>query len=132
MSVYKKLSAPLAIAMIVSLSGCAAAAVGAAGAAGGIAYTDRGAKGDLKGDPSQINQNAKKVFQDMNIHVTDTSSSKAGKERSLEGKSGTMDVSVDMEQQTSGLTHVEVVAKEGTLKWNKDYARDVLAKITEK
>ncbi len=119
------------LTMILYLSGCAAAVVGAAGAVGGIAYSDRGAKGELKGDTSKVNQEAQKVFKDMGIKQTATSTESSGQERTLDGKTGTMKVSVEMKQQPSGTTQVEVIAREGTVKWNKDYAKDVLAKIAQ-
>lgn len=116
----------------VNLSGCAAAVVGAAGVVGGVAYTDRGAKGDIRGNVAQVNEAAKEALQDMKIRVTGSEMAKSGKEKSLEGKSTKADVSVKMTQGPSEVTHVEVIAREGTVHWNKDYAREILAKIASR
>lgn len=117
----------------VQLTGCAAAALGgaAAGAAGAVAYSDRGAKSDVKGDPQRINQKAEQVFSDLSIRTTGTQSKENG-ERELTGKAGDKDITVQMTPAGNGTTHVEVIAKEGTVKWNKDYAKDLLSKIVEK
>jgi hypothetical protein len=115
------------------LAGCAAAALGgaAAGAAGAVAYSDRGAKSDVKGDPQAVNQKAEQVFSDLSIQTTGTQSKENG-ERDLTGKSGNKDITVQMSPAGNGITHVEVIAKEGTVKWNKDYAKDLLSKIVNK
>ena len=112
-----------------SLTGCAAAAVGAAGAAGGIAFTDRGAQGDVKGDVEQVNQRANQALKSMGIQITGNEMKSSGKEQSLSGKSGGTDISVKMTQAATGTTHIEVIAKESAIKWNKDYAKEILAKI---
>ncbi len=126
------LSLMLSTAALSTLSGCAAAAIGAGGAAGGIAFTERGAKGDVKGPVSQVNERAKEALQEMQIQVTGNSSQNSGKEQSLDGKSGSTEVSVKMSQSAHDMTHIEVIAKEGTLKWNKDYAQTILSKIIHK
>lgn len=113
----------------IGLGGCAAAAVGAGGAIGGIAYTDRGAKGDVKGDVKTVNRQATAALHEMNIRITGSEVKEAGKERTIDAKSDKAEVSVKMTQATGNTTHVEVVAQESTLKWNKDYAKQVLASI---
>jgi hypothetical protein len=127
------LTAGIFLASLAQLAGCAAAAVGgaAAGAAGAVAYSDRGAKSDVKGDPQSIHQKAEKVFSDMAIQTTGTQTKENG-ERDLSGKSGNKDISVQMTPAANGTTHVEVIAREGTVKWNKDYAKEILSKIVEK
>ncbi len=114
-----------------SLTGCAAAAVGAAGAAGGIAYTDRGAQGDVKGDVEQVNQRATHALKSMGIQITGSELKNSGREQSISGKAGGTDVSVKITQAGAGTTHIEVIAKESTLRWNKDYAKEILAKIVQ-
>jgi hypothetical protein len=121
------LCASLTVASV--LSGCAAAVLGGAGAAGGIAYTDRGAKGEVKGNVDQVNQAAQSALQSMNIQVTGNEMKNSGQERTLAGKSGQAAVTVNMTQAGTNTTHVEVIAKEETFKWNKDYAKEILAKI---
>ena len=64
--------------------GCAAAAVGA-GAAGGIAYSDRGAKGDMKGKVTSVNQKAETALREMGIKITGNESKNSGGEKDLTG-----------------------------------------------
>lgn len=117
----------------VQLAGCAAAALGgaAAGAAGAVAYSDRGAKSDVKGDTQDINNKAQQVFSDMGIQTTGTQTKENG-EHDLTGKAGDKEITVQMTPAGQNATHVEVIAKEGTVKWNKDYAKDLLSKIVNK
>jgi hypothetical protein len=123
----------LVLTSMAQLTGCAAAALGgaAAGAAGAVAYSDRGAKSDVKGDTQSVNQKAEAVFSDLSIQTTGTQTKENG-ERELTGKSGDKDITIQMTPAANGTTHVEVIAKEGTVKWNKDYAKDILSKIVEK
>ena len=111
-------------------SGCAAAALGAgAGAVGAAKYTDRGATADLKGSPLQIDQHAEKAFRDLGIKKTGSSTENSGTEQKLDGTKEDMNVSVDITPGQNGVSHVEVIAKQGTFKWNKDFAKSVLDKI---
>ena len=128
---FALLAITLSFSAASGLAGCAAAALGG-GAAGGIAFTERGARGDVKGDVGRVQSQAKQALQEMNIQVTGNASQNSGKEQSLDGKSGNTEVSVKMNQTTSDMTHIEVIAKEGTLKWNKDYAQQILSKIVNK
>lgn len=111
------------------LSGCATAAVGAAGAAGGIAYTDRGAKGEIKGNTADVNQAAQSALKEMNIKLVGSEVKEGGREREIQGKKGGTDITVKMNQERSDTTTVEVIAREGTIKWNKDMAKNILSKI---
>ncbi|MFL5814479.1 MAG: DUF3568 family protein [Bdellovibrionia bacterium] len=130
---FRLLTFGLVLTSMVQLTGCAAAALGgaAAGAAGAVAYSDRGAKSDVKGDTQSINQKAEAVFSDLSIQTTGTQSKENG-ERELTGKSGDKEITIQMSPAANGTTHVEVVAKEGTVKWNKDYAKALLSKIVDK
>jgi len=112
-------------------SACAAAAIGAAGAVGGVAYTDRGAEGEIKGDVEQVKRRATEVLQNMGIQITGNEMKKSGKEQSINAKSGSTDISVTMTQAATGTTHIEVLAKESAIKWNKDYAKDILSRIVK-
>jgi hypothetical protein len=114
-------------------TGCAAAAVGAAGGAvGAIAYTDRGAEGVAKGEVHTVNQQSRAVLKNMGLQITGSEMKEAGKEQELTGKKTGMTVTVKMTHSTAGTTHIEVIAQESTFKWNKDYAKDVLARIVNR
>jgi hypothetical protein len=51
--------------------------------------------------------------------------------QSISGQAGGTDISVKMTQAGAGTTHIEVIAQESTLRWNKDYAKEILAKIVQ-
>jgi uncharacterized protein (DUF849 family) len=120
----------MATAWALSLTGCAAAAIGA-GAAGGIAYTERGAKGTAKGDVAAVTEKSRQALQNMGVQVTGSEIKNSGAQASLTGKSGSKDVTVSLNSAQGNMTQVEVVAKEGALKWNKDYAGQVLSNIVQ-
>jgi len=123
----------LAAFLAAAAQGCAAAAIGAGvGAAGGIAYTERGAQGDVKGDVRAVNQRAQSALREMGIKITGTQMKEAGKEQELQGKSkDDKDVSVKMALAGQDSTRVEVVARKGALQWDKDYAKEVLNRIVQ-
>jgi hypothetical protein len=90
-----------------------------------------GASGEVKGNVFEINQRAHAVFNDMNIHMVSSESKNAGTEQTLGGTSGNEDVTINMTTSGPETTRVEVVAKTGTLDWDKDYANKVLSKILQ-
>ena len=115
--------------------GCAPAVVAGAatvGAVGGIAYTDRGAQGDVQGSPDDVRRDAQAVFNHMGIATTGYSMKNGGAERELKGKSSTADVKVSIVATSPTTSRVEVDARQGTLSWNKDYARQVLTGIVQR
>ncbi|MGZ3688416.1 MAG: DUF3568 family protein [Bdellovibrionota bacterium] len=113
-------------------SGCAAAAVGAAaGVAGTIAYSDRGVKAEVKGDPQTVAKQTEAVFKKKGIATTNTAVKNSGKEQDLQGNGPTAEVSVSIVSAGKNTSHVEVVAKQGSFKWNKDYAKEVLSDIIQ-
>jgi hypothetical protein len=114
--------------------GCAAVAVGAvagAGAVGAVAYSQRGAKGDVKGGVEQVRRQTELTFAQMGINTTATASKNAGAEQDLQGKVQGMDVSVKIVAVSPQVSHVEVEARSGSLSWDKDYARNVLSRIVQ-
>ncbi len=119
-----------AIALML-LSGCAAAAVGAGAAIGAVAYSDRGAKSDVKDSVSHVDERTAKIFREKGIHQTGSEVAKSGDERTLKGKQGDRDITVEMKRTAPDVTHVEVIAKSGTVKWDKDYAKELLQSIVQ-
>jgi hypothetical protein len=115
-----------------AVGGCAAVAGAGAGTAAGVAYSDRGAQGDAKGSLQDVSKRAEDVFKQMGIQPTETSTKNAEGKRELKGKQGDTDVTVQMKSTGKDTTHLEVIARQGTLKWNKDYAKNVLQQIVQK
>ena len=120
----------LALGLAASATGCAAAA--AAGAAGAIYATTRGV-GSLVASPiDQVAARSETVMRDMGI-VQDASSTKnSGANRELKGKHGDLDVTIQLAQQDTATTKVEVYARKNLAEWDKDYAHQVLEKVIEK
>ncbi len=112
-------------------AGCLAAA--AAGAVGAVYVTKRGAESLVTTSVSKTYDATRQAFQDMGISETKNSRDVNGstEKRSLEGKSNDLEIEVGLKTQGSG-PHVEVVAKKSRVTWDKDYAKQLLAKIVEK
>jgi hypothetical protein len=116
--------------LAVTLSGCAAAVIGAgAGGAGMAAYTERGAKADLKGTISALRSNVEAVYREKGLTIYERTTKDEGAQELIRGKAGNFDVTTTLTSSGQNLVHVDVVAREDTLKWNKDYAKDLLARI---
>jgi hypothetical protein len=71
-------------------------------------------------------------MREMGIVQEAASTEKAGAKRELKGKHGDLDVTIQMEQQDSATTKVEVYARKNLAEWDKDYAREVLQSIVKK
>jgi len=113
----------------VGAAGCAAAAV--AGAAGAIYATTRGVESLVASPIERVVGDAESVMKNMGIVQDATSSDNGGAKRELKGKHGDLDVTVQMEQQDSATTKVEVSARKNLAEWDKDYARQVLERIVK-
>jgi hypothetical protein len=120
----------LAFSLALGTSGCVAAA--AAGAAGAIYATSRGVESVVNGSADNVAARTREVFKEMNIVEDAASVKESGAKRELKGKQGDLDVTVQMEQQDSTTTKVEVAARKNLAEWDKDYARQVLERIVKK
>ena len=118
--------------------GEAFAAAVSAGAAGAIAYTDRGATSDVKGNVQEVAQHTEAVFKDMGINKTDSSIKDSGKKQEINGKvsnpniTDVKDVSVTIKSVGENQANIDVIAKKGAIRWNKDYAKEILSNIIAK
>jgi len=113
----------------VGAAGCAAAAV--AGAAGAIYATTRGVESLVASPIDRVVADAESVMKSMGIVQDATSSEKGGAKRELKGKHGDLDVTVQLEQQDTATTKLEVYARKNLAEWDKDYARQVLERIVK-
>jgi hypothetical protein len=120
----------LGFSLVIGTSGCVAAA--AAGAAGAIYATSRGVESVVKGSADNVAARTRAVYKEMGIVEDAASTEAAGTKRELKGKKDDLDVSVQMEQQDSTTTKVEVSARKNLAEWDKDYARQVLERIVKK
>jgi hypothetical protein len=119
---------PLAAALL--STGCLAAA--AAGAAGGVYLTSRGAESVVEGSVDQIAGRAESVMGEMAIVKEGESTEDQGDKQVLRGKKGDLDITIEIERESENTAKVEVTARENLAEWDKDYAKEVLSRIVEK
>jgi hypothetical protein len=119
----------VALVLATSATGCVAAA--AAGAAGAIYATTRGVESLVARPIDAVAVRAEAVMKEMGIVQDASSTQKSGAKRELKGKHGDLDVTIDLQQQDSATTKVEVYARKNLAEWDKDYAHQVLEKIIQ-
>lgn len=113
-----------------ALGGCFLLAAGA-GAAGAIAYTNRGASSSIAGSVDATFNRATAAFSAMGITETGRSTDDSGATRRLTGKQGDTEVNVEMKRESNDVTKVEVVAARNTVDFDKDLAKRVLDRIMQ-
>jgi Protein of unknown function (DUF3568) len=120
----------LALAAALLSTGCLAAAAG--GAAAGVYLTSRGAESVIEASVDQVASRAEAVMGEMGIVKEGESTEDQGDKHVLKGKKGDLDVTIDINRESSTTTKVEVTARENLAEWDKDYAKEVLNRIVEK
>jgi hypothetical protein len=120
----------LLFALVLPSTGCLAAA--AAGAAGGVYATTRGAESVVEGSVDQIAGRAEAVMSEMGIVKQGESTEDQGDKQVLKGTKGDLDITIDIKRESPTTAKVEVTARENLAEWDKDYAKDVLSRIVEK
>ena len=122
--------AALAVGLVTAtVGGGACVAAAAAGAAGAVYATTRGVESRVASPIDRVVASSESVMKDMGIVQDATSSDNGGAKRELKGKHGDLDVTIQMEQEDTATTKVEVYARKNLAEWDKDYARSVLDKI---
>jgi hypothetical protein len=111
-----------------SVSGCFLVAAGA-GAAGAIAYTNRGATSDVAGTVDQVFDRTVAAFQQAGISETGRSTANNGEQRKLIGSKGEYEVTAELNRSSDKTTKVEVTAKKSPVEYDKEMAKDVLDRI---
>jgi hypothetical protein len=118
------------LALALPSTGCLAAA--AAGAAGGVYLTTRGAESVVEGSVAEVAARAETVMTEMGIVKEGESTEDQGDKQVLKGKKGELDVTIDIDRESSTTAKVEVTARENLAEWDKDYAKEVLNRIVQK
>ena len=121
-----------AIALSFALSGCVLAAAGA-GAGGGIYLTCRGVESVIPAPLDDVASATERTFAALEIRRTGLEIDDEDDRRIYRGepREGDPDVTVVLETEDSGSTHVEVIARTSAVTWDKDYARTVIERIVE-
>jgi hypothetical protein len=112
------------------MSGCLLAAAGA-GAAGAVAYSNRGATSDIALSVDSSFARATSAFSALGIAETGRATADSGATRRLTGKQGALEVTVEMKRSTATVTRVEVIARESAVDYDRDFARRVLNRILQ-
>ena len=124
--------AKLAFGALLALPAPACLAAAAAGAAGGVYFTTRGAEALVEGSVDDVAARADAVMSEMQIAKDASSTENGGDERQLKGKRGDTDVTISMQRESPTTTKVEVTARENLAEWDKEYAQQILQRIVEK
>jgi hypothetical protein len=123
----------LALALVaLPAGGCLAVAAGA-GAAGAIAYSERGAESRVSGNVSAIEADARAVLAGMGIAM-DSHDPQGGNENQsiVSGMQGETRIRVEIERESSTTSEVMVTAREGTLDYDREMSRDILSRIMDR
>lgn len=121
----------LALIAALALPSTACLAAAAAGAAGGIYVTSRGAESVVQGSVDQVAARAQTVMNQLQIVKSGESTEDGGDRRELKGKKGDLDVTIQLRRESPTTTKVEVTARENLAEWDKEYAERILRQIVE-
>ena len=108
--------------------GCFLVAAGA-GAAGAIAYTNRGATSVVAGTVDRVFDRAVAAFQQTGITETGRATEERGQQRKLIGTKGEYEVTAELNRTTDSTTKVEITARKSAVEYDKEMAKDVLNRI---
>jgi hypothetical protein len=111
--------------------GCFLVAAGA-GAAGAIAYTNRGATSNVAGTVDQVFERTIAAFKQAGITETGRSTANNGEQRKLVGTKGEYEVTAELNRVNASTTKVEVIARKSAVEYDKELAKDVVNRILTK
>jgi hypothetical protein len=117
-------------ALVLPGTGCLAAA--AAGAAGGVYATTRGAESVVEGSVDQIAGRAEAVMSEMGIVKQGESTEDQGDKQVLKGTKDKLDVTININRESPTTAKVEVTARKNLAEWDKGYAKEVVSRIVQK
>lgn len=129
MRIRTTVTAVLACGMMLLATGCMAAVAAGAGAGAAVAYNDRGVSTRMEGTVDGVFARAQTVFRAMGIAETAQDNDDTGRERELQGRSGDLEITVDIKEIDGSMVSVEVFAQRNTVNWDREYARSVLQRI---
>ena len=119
------------VAAPLTAGGCFLVAAGA-GAAGAIAYTNRGATSVVAGTVDQVFDRGVTAFQQAGITETGRSTEDNGRQRKLIGTKGEYEVTAELNRSTDSTTKVEIIARKSAVEYDKELAKDILNRIVPK
>ena len=128
-AIARTLRTPLLLSTLALPSACAAAAAGA-GAAAGIYLTDQGASSTVSTPVAMVDARAQAVLSDMGIKVTERKEENG--EVEYHGTGNGMDIAVELDPAENGGTVVKASARKNMAEWDKEYARTIVQRITQR
>ena len=123
----------LALSLVLAAStlaagGCFLVAAGA-GAAGAVAYTNRGATSVVAGTVDQVFDRSAAAFQQAGITETGRTTENSGQVRKLIGTKGEYEVTAELNRSTDSTTKVEITARKSAVEYDKEMAKDILTRL---
>ena len=115
-------------ALPLAAGGCFLVAAGA-GAAGAIAYTNRGATSVVSGSVDQVFERAVAAFQQAGVTETGRSTEDSGRQRTLVGTKAEYEVTAEVKRSTDSTANVEITARKSTVEYDREMAKDILKRI---
>ena len=115
-------------ALPLAAGGCFLVAAGA-GAAGAIAYTNRGATSVVSGSVDQVFERAVAAFQQAGVTETGRSTEDSGRQRTLVGTKAEYEVTAEVKRSTESTANVEITARKSTVEYDREMAKDILNRI---
>ena len=115
-------------ALPLAAGGCFLVAAGA-GAAGAIAYTNRGATSVVSGSVDQVFERAVAAFQQAGVTETGRSTEDSGRQRTLVGTKAEYVVTAEVKRSTDSTANVEITARKSTVEYDREMAKDILNRI---
>jgi hypothetical protein len=113
------------LAAALTSSGCFLVAAGA-GAGAAVAYTNRGASAQLPGTVNTNFDRAVAAFGANGITETGRGTENQGALRTLTGKTGDTEVTVELKRESDSITAVDVIARKNVLEYDRALAKKVL------
>ena len=125
----RRLALSLVLAALpLAAGGCFLVAAGA-GAAGAIAYTNRGATSVVSGSVDQVFERAVAAFQQAGVTETGRSTEDSGRQRTLVGTKAEYEVTAEVKRSTDSTANVEITARKSTVEYDREMAKDILNRI---
>lgn len=126
---YRRFAFSLALAASpLATGGCFLVAAGA-GAAGAIAYTNRGATSVVAGSVDQVFDRTGAAFQQSGVTETGRSTEDSGRQRTLIGTRGEYEVTAELNRTTDSTTRVEITARKSAVEYDRELAKEILNRI---
>jgi hypothetical protein len=121
----------VAAVLLCPQTGCIAAAA-AAGAAGAIAYSERGAESEVVASVPALVQATEATFSEMNIVIVERKTAENGSEVQLAAKKDEMDVTIDIQRDNDSTSRIEITARRNLVDYDRNFARDLLQRILKR